>query len=120
MVVLKYEGRSRRGAVTSYFSRRMSARSVRRKVVCPFCGETIPASSKACPFCGSDERTGWSDGTYLDGIDLPDDDSYEEMMRREFGGTGVPSGRGIKLWVYLVALGLLAVAGYGLLRAVWQ
>jgi hypothetical protein len=56
--------------------------------VCPNCGETVPANARACRSCGSDENTGWSDNTYLDGIDLPfEDDDYEEIRAREFGGS---------------------------------
>lgn len=54
------------------------------KVPCPYCGEPINRNAKACPHCGSDEQTGWSNDTYLDGIDLPDDVDYEELRRNEF------------------------------------
>jgi hypothetical protein len=53
-------------------------------VNCPYCGETITRRAKACPHCGSDEQTGWSDNSYLDGIDLGDDADYEELRRNEF------------------------------------
>ncbi len=50
----------------------------------------MPINSKACPHCGSDENTGWSEDRYLDGIDLPEeDDSYQQMREREFGGKKV-------------------------------
>ncbi|MDR0306327.1 MAG: zinc ribbon domain-containing protein [Chitinispirillales bacterium] len=53
--------------------------------VCPCCGESVPADARACPSCGSDERTGWSQNTYLDGIDLPGlDDDYDELRANEF------------------------------------
>lgn len=42
--------------------------------VCPHCQADLPAGSKFCPECGSDETTGWSEDTYLDGVSLPDDD----------------------------------------------
>jgi len=51
---------------------------------CPHCGEMIKNTAKACPHCGSDEKTGWSERTYLDGIDLGDDVDYDEMVREEF------------------------------------
>ena len=51
---------------------------------CPVCGGDVPPKAKACPHCGSDENTGWSDKTYLDGIDLPDDD-FEEKLKTEYG-----------------------------------
>jgi hypothetical protein len=54
--------------------------------ICPVCGALLPASAKACRDCGSDDNTGWSENSYLDGIDLPfDDDEYEEMKEKEFG-----------------------------------
>jgi hypothetical protein len=52
-------------------------------VVCPHCGERIRRDAGSCRHCGSDERTGWSDDTYLDGIDLPDDHDYDEGLARE-------------------------------------
>lgn len=52
---------------------------------CPVCGGEVKMKAKACPHCGSDENTGWSENTYLDGIDLYDEDDYRETIRREFG-----------------------------------
>ena len=52
---------------------------------CPLCGGEVDSKARACPHCGSDEKTGWSESTYLDGIDLYDDSDYEETIRREFG-----------------------------------
>jgi len=52
---------------------------------CPNCGEPVPWKAKACPHCGSDENTGWSENTYLDSVDLYDEDDYQETLRREFG-----------------------------------
>lgn len=53
--------------------------------VCPNCGADVPGGAESCPECGSDERTGWSEDTYLDGVSLPggedDDDSAEERSR---------------------------------------
>ena len=54
--------------------------------LCPNCGEEVPDGARACPACGSDENTGWSESTYLDGIDLPlEEDEYEEIKANEFG-----------------------------------
>jgi hypothetical protein len=52
-------------------------------VACPHCGERIARNAKACRHCGSDERTGWSEATYLDGIDLPEAEDYGEGLERE-------------------------------------
>ena len=52
--------------------------------ICPNCGLDVPIKAKACPHCGSDENTGWSDKTYLDGLDLYDESDYEDTIRKEF------------------------------------
>ena len=51
---------------------------------CPHCGGPIRANAKSCPHCGSDEQTGWSDQTYLDGIDEIDEVDYDELLKQEF------------------------------------
>ena len=43
--------------------------------VCPNCGAEVPVKSLSCPECGSDEKTGWSEDTMYDGLDLP---AFEE------------------------------------------
>lgn len=52
---------------------------------CPNCGADVPSGAPACPECGSDAKTGWSDNTIYDGLDLPDPDEfdYDEWLRRE-------------------------------------
>jgi hypothetical protein len=55
--------------------------------LCPLCGYELKKNAKACPGCGSDDSTGWNDNTYLDGLDLPDSDEYEELREQEFGGS---------------------------------
>jgi uncharacterized membrane protein YvbJ len=57
----------------------------RETVICPHCGEEIDRRAAACPHCGSDENTGWSENTYLDGIDTGDEIDYDEMVEQEFG-----------------------------------
>ncbi|MDG5815401.1 zinc ribbon domain-containing protein [Chitinispirillales bacterium ANBcel5] len=78
-------------------------------VPCPYCGEDILSDASACPHCGSDERTGWSDQSYMDGIDLVDEEMYEEIRRKEFGTTKSSSTK-VKLpWRTIIgALVLLA------------
>ena len=83
-------------------------------VRCTHCGEEIKRSAKACPHCGSDERTGWSESTYLDGINLPDDEGYEELREREFG----KSAPGRLPWQVLTAGFLLLMGVLFLLRTV--
>jgi len=76
---------------------------------CPNCGEEIPAKAKACPGCGSDEKTGWSEETRTDGLDLPDDSfDYNEYIKREFGSRkAIPYGQK-KFWWIVAVLLLLA------------
>jgi hypothetical protein len=69
-------------------------------VNCPYCGETIKRSARACPHCGSDEQTGWSDSSYLDGIDLGDEVDYEELRRNEFTPH---KGASLPLWQLITA-----------------
>jgi RNA polymerase subunit RPABC4/transcription elongation factor Spt4 len=76
--------------------------------VCPNCGAILPANAKACPECGSDENTGWSENTYMDGIDLPfDDDEYEEIRAKEFPNAGKKFGINVN---WKMAIGVLVVA----------
>ena len=80
---------------------------------CPNCGEAVPAGAKSCPHCGSDERSGWNDDTYLDGVDLPGEGFDDHQSSdREFG-SGQP--RGARGWLALaIAVGLILV-----LSGVW-
>ncbi len=80
---------------------------------CPTCGESVPAGAKACPHCGADERTGWSEETYLDGVDLPEDEEGSEYRRspeREAGGA-LPRGGRAWLAFGLVVLLVLILSG---------
>ncbi|HQF38789.1 MAG TPA: zinc ribbon domain-containing protein [Opitutaceae bacterium] len=80
---------------------------------CPACGEPVPAGARACPHCGSDERTGWSEETYLDGVDLPaepDDGECRRIEEREIGD-GLPRGGRAWLAVGLAVLLALVLSG---------
>ncbi|MDR2591299.1 MAG: zinc-ribbon domain-containing protein [Chitinispirillales bacterium] len=83
--------------------------------VCPNCGAELPAGARVCSECGSDENTGWSESTYLDGIDLPfDDDDYEEVREREFGD----SKKGFRInWMAVIGIVVLAAM---FVAFVWQ
>jgi hypothetical protein len=74
--------------------------------VCPNCGAELPSGARVCRECGSDENTGWSESTYLDGIDLPfDEDDYEEVRARELGG----GRKGFRVnWTAVVGIAVLA------------
>ncbi len=45
---------------------------------CPNCGADVPIKSLSCPECGSDEKTGWSEDTMYDGLDLPEFEEIKE------------------------------------------
>lgn len=84
---------------------------VRKSFECPICGATVPAGAASCPECGSCEQTGWSDQTYLDGIELPpdpeedpDERAAREFLEREFGTEGVSWKRTMQV---IAAVGLV-------------
>jgi ribosomal protein L32 len=85
------------------------------QVYCPNCGAAIRRSARACPECGADEETGWSERTYLDGIDIPDEGAYEETLESEFGSPSSPTKAGA--WRIYVAVALLLVFLLFILRA---
>lgn len=84
--------------------------------ICPHCGAHVPPNAKACPACGSDEETGWSEETYADGLDLPEEKfDYDDFVEREFGSRKpVPRGLG-KFW-WIIAILVLAAFLFLLLR----
>jgi hypothetical protein len=74
--------------------------------------------ARSCPHCGSDEKTGWSTDTYLDGVGLPDDTSYEEMCRDEFGSGQVRHGGSRRRILFMaIACVVTAVLVIGTLMA---
>lgn len=88
-------------------------------VACPHCGEKIRRDAVSCRHCGSDDRTGWSEATYLDGLDLPEEGDYEEGLERE-GFRGPAGGKGVtvnKLVMGLVSAFLILVFLGFLLRS---
>lgn len=75
---------------------------------CPNCGASLSRRARACPECGADERTGWSEKAATDhlGISDPEEFDHAAFVREEFGS---PESRGgPRLWVWLVAVLLLA------------
>lgn len=98
----------------------MTRKNQKEWVPCPYCGEDIESDASSCKFCGSDEATGWSESTYMDGIDLPDDDDYTESVQKELGellGTPpTPRFYGIPTWVVIGGTILLILFVVGLLR----
>jgi len=82
---------------------------------CPHCGGEINKKASYCPHCGSDEKTGWSPDTYLDGIDLSEDVSYEDIRRQEFGNGAGPRGMPYRLLLIIISSLLVAVFIAGVL-----
>ena len=83
--------------------------------VCPICGADVPHKARACPQCGADEQTGWSNQTYLDGIDMPGDESYSELVEKEFGAGGVKR----TPWQIIVAVIACILLGIFLVATLW-
>ena len=86
--------------------------------VCPICGADVPSNAKVCPGCGSDETTGWSEDAVSQGLDLPEpqeDFKYDDFVKREFGKPD-PKPRGIAWYWWVVAVALLILFAYGLVR----
>jgi hypothetical protein len=81
------------------------ARSKEPDFVCPNCGADVAGGAKSCPECGSDENTGWSEDTYLDGVSLPDED--DDSVGERSHPKGFLSAANV-LWV-LVALLLIGL-----------
>jgi uncharacterized membrane protein YvbJ len=84
---------------------------------CPNCGGPVKKNSKACPHCGSDERTGWSENTYLDAIDLGDDVDYEDLAAKEFPDH--PSARGKITWITVAGAIVLFFFMAAMLKILW-
>ena len=82
---------------------------------CPNCGTYVQPRAKSCPECGASQETGWSDETESDGLDLPQNDDFddEDFFARELGG---PEEKPHFHWAWwLVAIALLAALLWGVL-----
>jgi hypothetical protein len=86
--------------------------------ICPACGESLHRGAKACHHCGACERSGWSENSALDGLDLPDgeDFDYERFVEEEFGArkagrTGVHPMWTVAAIIVLAAMVLLVLSG---------
>jgi len=84
--------------------------------ICPNCGAKVPRNARACPECGSDEQTGWSEVSHVDGLDLPDDSfDYEDFVKREFEGKS-PVPRGMHWFWWVIAIVILGAFAWLWLR----
>ncbi len=83
---------------------------------CPNCGADVPPRAKACPECGSCEKTGWSDASARDNLELPDEDfDYSDFVKKEFGPQkALPHGISWLWWlVSLLVVGILLFMIFG-------
>jgi hypothetical protein len=75
---------------------------------CPNCGAELKPGARACPECGSDEKTGWSEESKTEALDLPESEfDYDDFVEREFGNKS-PVPRGLHWFWWLVAILVLA------------
>ena len=87
---------------------------------CPACGEWVPRGAVACDDCGACARSGWSDDSYLDGVDLPEDGfDYDEFVEREFGRPSPAKRTGLSPGWWWVAVILLLALGWALLAGLF-
>jgi hypothetical protein len=83
---------------------------------CPNCGAEVPRNARACPECGSDEQTGWSEETHVDGLNLPEEKfDYDDFVEREFGSKS-PVPHGIHWFWWVIALFVLGAVLFLWLR----
>ncbi|HKP98542.1 MAG TPA: zinc-ribbon domain-containing protein [Fibrobacteria bacterium] len=93
------------------------ARDANDWVACPHCGERIDRTAKSCRHCGSDDNTGWSEATYLDGLDLPEEGEYEDGLEAE--GFKKPAPAPNRVLMGAVSVGILLVFALWLLRGMF-
>jgi hypothetical protein len=84
---------------------------------CPVCMEQVPAHAHACPHCGADEQTGWSESTYLDGIDVDEEIDYDEILENEFPSKK-PKPVAKLNWIVIVAIVLLILSFGGFMKMI--
>lgn len=75
---------------------------------CPHCGEPLISNAKFCPNCGSDENTGWSEDTYLDGADWRHDE-WEPESEKKSSKTG-------RIWGVVLVLLLVVMVVLSAIR----
>lgn len=81
---------------------------------CPVCGEFVPRGAKVCRECGSCPKTGWSEDSAYDHLDLPeeafeDDDAPKKQKPAGAGILDSPHWR----WVALAMFVTLLLAAFG-------
>jgi hypothetical protein len=98
----------------------MARRNARQEdFECPVCGADVPVGSKSCPECGACEKSGWSENTREDGLDLAGDEfDYEKFVGEEFGH-GAPKKEMQRVW-QIVALVLLIATVLSLFYVCWR
>lgn len=75
---------------------------------CPNCGAELKIKAKVCRECGADDFAGWNtEEDYSHAFPEMDDFDYDEFVSNEFGGAEVKP-KGMKWWVWILALLLIA------------
>ncbi len=88
--------------------------------VCPNCGAEVPQKAKSCPSCGSDENTGWSEFTYMDTIQTPDENEYMDILNNEFPeNKSTGSLKNNNTWVVVTGTILLILIGLMILKGMF-
>jgi uncharacterized membrane protein YvbJ len=88
--------------------------------VCPHCGADVAQNAKSCPSCGSDESTGWSEFTYMDSIQTPDENEYMDILNNEFPEIKSTSHKKNKnTWVIVTGSILLVLIGLLILKGMF-
>ncbi|HEX2958482.1 MAG TPA: zinc-ribbon domain-containing protein [Chitinispirillaceae bacterium] len=88
--------------------------------ICPQCGAEVPKKAKSCPSCGSDEKTGWSEFTYMDSIETPDENEYMDILNNEFPENKTISQKSKNhTWIAITGTLLLLLIGLMILRGMF-
>lgn len=88
--------------------------------VCPHCGAEVPQHAKSCPSCGSDENTGWSELTYMDSIQTPDENEYMDILNNEFPeNKSISNKKNNQTWVIVTGTILLLLIGIMILKGMF-
>lgn len=88
--------------------------------VCPHCGADVAQNAKSCPSCGSDENTGWSEFTYMDTIQTPDENEYMDILNNEFPeNKNITPKKSNSMWVIVTGTILLILIGMMIAKGIF-
>lgn len=75
---------------------------------CNNCGGEVSFKARSCPHCGADDETAWKDGVSSYIVEEQEEFDYDEYVRNNYGG-GAAKPAGVKWWVWVIAVVLLAL-----------